>query len=890
MRSKYLFYAMAASLALAGCSNEEFGYEGNEVSKEDRISTKDLNLVFTKADAQTRAQWDETKDNTLKFYWTDAKDKDDNVIDKIGMVYTGKSGTTGVTNYGFEVDSLQLASFKKKDGQGRWTGFYQIDEQLTAVQNAYTTEDGNTLAQGDLGKSESAKFKTTNDYLMKGYYVAYYPFDSEYENAGELIPLKSPKEIVITGTESSEQTNEVILKENLKAVGEKTYSYSKPAEIKEAGNQVTEFALQNLSSALRIRIANEGETGITTAKKLKTVVLRTKGNDTFVVKGRLSNPSAAPAANVINVDATEGRTATLFARYAKNYYLTLAANKKASDKDTVDVYFPVLPTTFESDGIEVILIGEDNMACVLDAKFSKTGVTLPAGRRLNLYAKVTKDTQFDQAFITTAKDLQDAIDKAKVQLTPTTINLLGDITSTNFKMEGTAEADWKGNVIINASTGSKLTLENPSISLFNTEEKGKQPVWLTINAPLAIKGNTSSIQGSVALNGETTIEGNLAIGKATSATDFYSGQLAIGGKTTIKAGTTVTARYSKGVTIKKGGELVIEKGDTSKKIADGKFINDNWKYEGEGKQYKSDLIIEGTMTVNGTLEDGGDTQINGGKLVVNGTATNWNTMNVNGGTIEVNGTFNNEKADATESKLAKGGNVKIATGTLTINANGKIYNKESLNCAGTFTNNGTFYDYVGSVYGGNPYTSNGTYACYVNSMERLNEAYRRLNLVAKDKSQKIILQHVEDNGDVEFVYDLNSESAAKVDFENEGDVRINGVYVTAKNEKVVRLINSLTVNEGEVTIMGSIDIAGATIAGKTVKPVVINENSKLTIENNLEVKVNGAIENNAKGVFNLKNAEKDTNLPATVYCKSANVTVGAWTNYPSIYADGSFWE
>lgn len=897
MRSKYLFYAMAASLALAGCSNEEFGYEGNEVSKEDRISTKDLNLVFTKADAQTRAQWDETKDNTLKFYWTDKSDA-------IGMVYTGQGGTVGLTNYNFVAESLkfdetqvELKAEDKLDKDKATDLFYPISDNgtynITLGSGDYVNYKQVDSFKGDLtlGKSVSAKFKTTNDYLLKGYYVAYYPFNDEWEDAGELIPVKSPKEIEIGGTATNAQKNEVILKENLKAVGKNTYSYSKPAEVAH-GRQVTEFTLNNLSSALRIRIANEGE--LTAAKELKTVVLRTKGNDTFVVKGKLSNPSADPAADVISVDATEGRTATLFARYKDNYHLTLAEGKKADEdktkRDTVDVYFPVLPTTFASDGIEVILIDKDNKACVLDAKFSKTGVTLPAGTRLNLYAKVTKDTKFDQAFVTSAVDLQNAINDAKKQTTPTTINLLGDITSTNFKMEGTAEANWKGNVIIDASTGSKLTLENPSISLFNTEEKGKQPVWLTINAPLAIKGNTSSIQGSVALNGETTIEGNLAIGKATSATDFYSGQLAIGGKTTIKAGATVTARYSKGVTIKKDGELVIEKGDAAKKIADGKFINDNWKYEGEGKQYKSDLIIEGTITVNGTLEDGGDTQINGGKLVVNGTATNWNTMNVNGGTIEVNGTFNNEKADATESKLAKGGNVKIATGTLTINANGKIYNKESLNCAGTFTNNGTFYDYVGSVYGGNPYTSNGTYACYVNSMERLNEAYRRLNLVAKDKSQKIILQHVEDNGDVEFVYDLNSESAAKVDFENEGDVRINGVYVTAKNEKVVRLINSLTVNEGEVTIMGSIDIAGATIAGKTVKPVVINENSKLTIENNLEVKVNGAIENNAKGVFNLKNAEKDTNLPATVYCKSANVTVGAWTNYPSIYADGSFWE
>lgn len=884
MRSKYLFYAMAASLALAGCSNEEFGYEGNEVSKEDRISTKDLNLVFTKADAQTRAQWDEIEDNQkLRFYWTNAKDNDGNVIDKIGMVYTGQSGTTGVTNYGFEVDSLQLASFKKKDNQNRWTGFYQIDEQLTAVQNAYTTEDGNALVQGDLGKSESAKFKTTNDYLMKGYYVAYYPFDSEYENAGELIPVKSPKEIVITGTESSEQTNEVILKENLKAVGENTYSYSKPEEIKEAGNQVTKFTLKNLSSALRIRIANEGE--IAKAKKLKTVVLRTKGNDAFVVKGRLSNPSAAPAANVINVDATEGRTATLFARYADNYHLTLAANKKASDEEIVDVYFPVLPTTFESDGIEVILIGEDNMACVLDAKFSKPGVTLPAGTRLNLYAKVTKDTKFDQAFITTAEDLKDAIKKAQTQTTPTTINLLGDITSSDFEMVGTTENDWKGNVTINASTGSKLTLENPSISLFNTETEGKQPVWLTINAPLAIKGNTSSIQGSVALNGETTIEGALAIGHA-SASGHYAGQLAIGGKTTIKAGTTVTARYSKGVTIKKGGELIIEKSSDTKKVAHGKFINDNWKYT---EQYKSDLKIEGTMTVNGILEDGGDTQIEGGKLVVNGEATNWNTMNVKDGTIEVNGVFKNRKGGNESEKLQNSGNVKIVTGKLTVNQGGEIYNEASLNCVGTFTNDGTFYDYVGSVYGGVAYTSNGAYACYVNSMERLKEAYIRLNDFAKDKFQKVILQENKGTDSKDIAYELVSENAAKVNFENDGNVTITGIE-TVKGVDYVRLINSLTVNGGTVTIAGSVNIAGASVAGQAVAPVTIKKGT-LTINNNLVVKANGAIVNNDGGTFNLLSAEGDKDaLPATVYCKSADVTVGTWTNYPSIRPDGSFWE
>ena len=165
---------MAASLALAGCSNEEFGYEGNEVSKEDRISTQDLNLVFTKADAQTRAQWDETKDNTLKFYWTDKSDA-------IGMVYTGQGGTMGLTNYNFVADSLQLASFKvKAEKQKRESGFYGIGEALDNVKSYYTKEDGSDLTADDLGKSVSAKFKTTNDYLLKGYYVAYYPINLSF--------------------------------------------------------------------------------------------------------------------------------------------------------------------------------------------------------------------------------------------------------------------------------------------------------------------------------------------------------------------------------------------------------------------------------------------------------------------------------------------------------------------------------------------------------------------------------------------------------------------------------------------------------------------------------------------------------------------------------------
>ena len=287
-------------------------------------------------------------------------------------------------------------------------------------------------------------------------------------------------------------------------------------------------------------------------------------------------------------------------------------------------------------------------------------------------------------------------------------------------------------------------------------------------------------------------------------------------------------------------------------------------------------IIEGTMTVDGVLEDGGDTQINGGKLIVNGTVTNRNTLNATNGTIEVNGKFFNELALGSDvsNKLGNVGNVKIATGTLTINEEGEIYNKSSLNCMGTFVNNGTFYDYVGSVYGGVPYTSNGAYACYVNSAKRLEEAYSRLNIYANGKFQKIILQKL----DGSVAYTLDNKSAANVNFENEGDVTISKGT----------LINSLKVNAGTVTISGDMKISGAAINGQQVDPLTIVKGGTATFNNNIEVKANGAIINT--GTFNLLNAQTATDLPANVYCTSADVTKGTWTNYPLVIKDGSFWE
>lgn len=839
--SKYLFYAMAASLSLVGCNNDEFGYNEN-VANDEMVNVEELNLVFAKSgsEAQTKAEWIDKGDG-LKFAWTSADDA-------IGMVYTGQGGTTGVTNYKFSADSLQLADFTPKADQTRWTGFYGIGEALSSVKAAYTKADGQDLVDADLGSSAKAKFKTTNDQIMKGYYVAYYPFNDAYQNAGGLIPVVSPKEITIEATSTDAAA---ITKANLKAVGEVTFSYSAPRNV-EAGSQVTQFDLSNLSSALRVKIANEGN--LAADKRIKSVVLRTRGNDVFVVEGTLKNPSLAPDASVINV-AEDGTTATLFARYDTNYP-ELAKEKTATsaDKDTLEVYFPVLPTTLAAGGLDVILIGEDNKACVLDADFSS--VTLPAGRRINLNAKVTTDTKFDQSFVTTEQELKTAIALAKTQPIPTTINLLGDIVCRNLNMSGTNAADWKGGVTIVSSVGSKLTLNNPTITTYNgfAADGTDQSSWLTIDAPLTIEG--AAINGCVTLKGETTFKGENTIGYATDENTFWWGKLNIEGKATVVKDAKINSIYSWGVTVEEGAELVIEEG--------AEFINNNFKYNDTAK-YKSDLVVKGTMTVNGTLTDKGDTVVEG-VLTINGKATNNNKLDVNGGTININGTFNNDAA-VTGEEYTLAGNVKVVTGSLNLNDGGKLYNNASLNCMGTFKNDGTFYDYVGSVYGGVPYTSDGTYACYVNSDTRLAEAYNRLNLYAKNKKQTIILQTKSD------AYVLNADAAKEVNFENDGNIEIE----VAGNK--VNKIKSLTVVNNTVTIKGDIMIAGET-------PITIAKDATIEFENNITVMANGAIVNN--GTFDLKPANAGA-LPAVVYCKSADVTKGTWTNYPLVVADGSFW-
>lgn len=863
MNKKLLLMGLVAPALITACTNDDFVENmGNTSLNGDMINTSDLNFVVTKGEGvDTKAIWDAVEgadgQYTYSFKW------EKSTPNAVGLAYVGSAtGVSGVTNYKFAVDSLQLADYKslnKEDGGVTYTtGFYQIDQELSEIQEFYTKANNAALAEDDIVTSESAKFKTTNDQIMRGYYVGYYPFDEDFQDPG-MIPVRTSKRLEI----EKPADGTTLEAANLKQVGENSFAYTAPTKL-EPGSQVTYLNMQQLTSLLRLEISNTSDAAL----NIRTVILRTKGNDLFTIAGTLKNPAAVPSASNIDVKETSSTIAVAYP-YVKGTPASTQLLEIANDADG-NVYFPILPSTFNT-GLDVILINEEGKACEIEYNFKNATTSFASGKGYKFSVEVTKDTKFDKSFVTSESEFLEAWDAAKVATTSFTINLLGDVVidSKDLSFENSGK-----DVVVNASAGSKLVVKNSSIKLpctVNEETLTPTGHKLVINATTEFEGLT--MYGVVELNGATTFKGVNQVG-TTTANDNQTvdawGQLYINDEATIVKDAKINAVNSWGVIVGENATLTVDEG--------AEYNNLVARYGGTigSTVYKSDLIIYGEMIVDGKLTDKGDTKIESGKLTINGSATNYNTVNGTDATIVVNGTYTNESSEGTETGKAGAGNIKITTGTLSVGTTGKLYNKASLNCMGDFVNDGTFYDYVGSVYGGKPYTSNGTYACYVNSAARLAEAYTRLGIYAKDKTQKIILQEVNSSNTS---YDLSSAAAKNVNFENEGNITISST------KTVTHKIMSFTVTGENKTVTFSDDMM---ISGSDeIIPLTINAKAKAVFTNDIEVKINGEIINN--GTFDLQPASDEDNLPATVYSTEIDVTKGTWTNYPLVQPSEAFW-
>lgn len=861
MNKKLLLMGLVAPALITACTNDDFVENmGNTSLNGDMINTSDLNFVVTKGEGvDTKAIWDAVEgadgQYTYSFKWEKSNPN------SVGLAYVGSAtGVSGVTNYKFAVDSLQLADYKslgkKVDEVTYTTGFYQIGQELSKIQEFYTKADGQVLTATDIVTSESAKFKTTNDQIMRGYYVGYYPFDENFQDPG-MIPVRTSKRLEI----EKPAAGTTLEAANLTQVGENSFAYTAPTKL-EPGSQVTYLNMQQLTSMLRLEISNTSDAAL----KIRTVILRTKGNDLFTIAGTLKNPAAAPAASNIDVKETSSTIAVAYP-YVKDTPASTQLLEIANDADG-NVYFPILPGTFNT-GLDVILINQEGKACEIEYNFKNATTSFASGKGYKFSVEVTKDTKFDKSFVTSESEFMEAWDAATKSSTSYTINLLGDVVieDEDLSFEHTGK-----DVVVNASAGSKLVVKNSPINLPCTLVSGTTTPngqKLIINATTEFEGLT--MYGVVELNGATTFKGGNQVGTTIANGDLKDawGQLYINDEATIVKDAKINAVNSWGVIVGENATFTVDEG--------AEYNNLVAIYGTTGPTvYKSDLIIYGEMIVDGKLTDKGDTKIESGKLTINGSATNYNTVNGTDATIVVNGTYTNESSEGKGTGKAGAGNIKITTGTLSVGTTGKLYNKASLNCMGDFVNDGTFYDYVGSVYGGKPYTSNGTYACYVNSAARLAEAYTRLGIYAKDKTQKIILQEVNSSNTS---YDLSSAAAKNVNFENEGNITISST------KTVTHKIMSFTVTGENKTVTFSDDMM---ISGSDeIVPLTINAKAKAVFTNDIEVKINGEIINN--GTFDLQPASDEDNLPATVYSTEIDVTKGTWTNYPLVQPSEAFW-
>ena len=307
MNKKLLLMGLVAPALITACTNDDFVENmGNTSLNGDMINTSDLNFVVTKGEGvDTKAIWDAVEgadgQYTYSFKWEKSNPN------SVGLAYVGSAtGVSGVTNYKFAVDSLQLADYKsldKKVGEVTYTtGFYQIGQELSKIQEFYTKADGQALTATDIVTSESAKFKTTNDQIMRGYYVGYYPFDENFQDPG-MIPVRTSKRLEIAKPDAGTTLEAA----NLEQVGENSFAYTAPTKL-EPGSQVTYLNMQQLTSLLRLEISNTSDAEL----NIRTVILRTKGNDLFTIAGTLKNPSAAPAASNIDVKETSSTIAVAY--------------------------------------------------------------------------------------------------------------------------------------------------------------------------------------------------------------------------------------------------------------------------------------------------------------------------------------------------------------------------------------------------------------------------------------------------------------------------------------------------------------------------------------------------------------------------------------------------
>lgn len=649
MKTKVILtsFALAAATGsmFVACNNEDFVTENSGSIEQSGMIELSENFMISASgmgNASTRTHWglDTETDELINVYSPIATDAGGNnsipvggesassqlvIAPSIGLCWIGNGGAGEqvYTNYeffhnGWLGKGQKKAVFNPCDEGDLTNGWLYSDLKLTgaveAGKEAVSSDLTNVSGEAKVGADgttalnvqemdlNSGVYKTCNKAIFGGQYIAYYPYNKNFKDAGA-IPATSAVEFTNMKRNSAEDFQ----------LSDNTFRYSDVAEIT-GGQQAQGFGFTNLSGVVRIVLKGAADLD----NKITKVMLYSKSGS--FVKEVLLSPAkiAAGATGTELYSKVVSTSKTILVNMAEGQELQVTKDGTALSK----VYLTALPAKI-SDLVVMVQDKEEKWAECEIGNFE-----IVAGKGRELVATYAASDFKKVYYAVDQKTLADAIttcvsDPELSSTKKATIEVLGDITlSDNVTVP--ANVIIEGDKVI-VPEGFTLTLEDNSAIKSEVEVQGESCCSdKNVGGTMIVKGAT--IDGNVTvLAGENAdvADGSIVFAATDTKTVVNSvietiPDVDFQDKSNVEIFGTLTLGENATATVKEGSVVAVK----------GGVINNNGTFEVLGDF--SMLDAQGS-----TVASAGNNFFNNGTFIDNvgakvGGATQYMTFGVNG--------------------------------------------------------------------------------------------------------------------------------------------------------------------------------------------------------------------------------------------------------------------
>lgn len=571
MKTKFILGSLALAATFVGCSNELDNIAVEKQSGMIELGENFMIGVTGNEDSSSRTHWAQGDKGLTNVFAPVVATPGNNKLGgtpvqapAIGLCWVGQSvGSDVYTNYefihnGWLGNNQNAPVFNECDESELLNGWLYSDVTTTASdgEEVYGSKIsgsdvpyGSTTLDFDEMNWNSGVYKTENKSIFGGQYIAYYPYNPDFINAGT-IPAKSALEF-----------NDVKLNDyESMALAENTFRYTNVSTI-DGGAKAEGFEFKNLSGLVCISLQNAAGDQSKTVEK---ILLYSKSG-AFKKEVRLS--AAAIAAKKTGTELYAETVET-----GKTILINMASANSVVVKKEADavklnrVWISMLPQTISDLAILAYDEGTESWAeCTVNSTLN-----VVAGGATLVNATVS-DANFKKVFYAVDQaTLETALSEAKAAATstaPATVKILGDIRLS-------ADVAVEDNVIVegddiyvpedvvlqlwNCTMKSNLIIEGETCCGGAAHAGQLNVLASTIDGDITIeKGYTGKKNGSVYFmpgttnitkNSSVVADGNIYLNYAISGTTIVN----IAGE--LENNATITV-YEDGVINTKGAEI-----------------------------------------------------------------------------------------------------------------------------------------------------------------------------------------------------------------------------------------------------------------------------------------------------------------------------------------------